>query len=1557
MKRALYLSTFTIALAAAAAFYCYQGSNAQSVKSDDRQKPLGTQSCTPPAAGMVSWYRGENNANDARSGNGGSLQNGIGFTSGQVGQAFSFDGVDDFVSVSGHPTLDVGAGPGLTIETWIKPASIATQKPIVDWDAGATVGAHLWYSVTGVGGVTGNIYLNLIDTSGVNHVLQTPAVMTPGEFQHVAATYDKTSGVASIYRNGVEVATAVLGTFTPRTSTAFTLYLGTRPGTGIFYNGLLDETTIYDNPLTIAQVQDIYNAGAAGKCVTVCTGAPEGLVSWYRGENNGVDAAGTNDATLQNGTGYSGGAVGRGFDLDGVNDIVTAPDSPLLQFGTNSFTIETWARADSTNNYSSLFTKRLEGGSFTGINFFRDPAGFLGAHINSGSLAVVSSDAPMQLGQFYHLALVIDRDANIAKMYVNGVLQASQPSLAGVGSLSSPEPLRIGRVVNSVANPNPAQAFDGVIDELSIYNRALMTAEIQNIVNAGGSGKCPVCRSPPPNLNSWFPADINASDIQSGNTNGSLIGDASLTTDAIVGRAFSFDGSGDYLSVPDAPEQKPAEQLTVEGWFKFNTLGGGLPHLIAKPLRNSPFDSYAVWFDNGDLRIGYQEAGGSFVYYDTGFVPQSGVFYHFAYTLDTTDAGPTANTMKFFVNGVEVFSGVAGLPIYYNGINDALLPHPMLIGADLENNNPQFFLDGKADEVSLYGRTLGALEIRLIYDAQSAGKCHGACTAAPAGMVSIYHGENNVLDSRSRVDGTLTGGTTYTDGKVGQAFSFDGIDDGVDLGTSFSGSQFSVSMWVKPGTTQVPFANIIDNNHDCCTNWEIEQNGGNTNQYYFSGAGNFTLAASVWQHLVITYDAAGMARVYVDGAFVTGAAIPIPVSNPFLRLGRSACCGGRFWNGQMDEVAIFDRALSPVEVLAIHNAAAGICRPTAALSPPGQRVWLAGDGNALDSSGNSNNGTLTGGARFSVGKVGQAFDLDGVDDYVTVPDGPAVRPASALTVEGWFEFDSITGGSTANHLVAKPLGSSFGDSYVLWLGAGTIWVGVGDSPTTGDFIDTGYPVQTGVWYHIAMTFDDAANTVRCFVNGAQVGSFATNVTIAYDNHPLVIGSDITNETHNFFNDGREDEVSLYDRALTPREVRSIYDAGIAGRLKTVSSGNSMFSFWRGDGNANDSIGSNPGTLNGGTGFAAGAAGQSFLFDGVDDDVSAANAANLNFGPASPMSVELWAYRTSANAIQHILGKRSGCGASPANYQLAYASNQVFFGSFTGNEVGSGQDLPLNTWTHIAATFDGATFRIYINGALAGASSGTLGTPNSAPFIIGGSGTCARFGGQLDEIAMYDRALSPAEISSIYQTGGHLSSFAGDATVNFAGVTKAGEVQEIPLDPAVLPPLPMGVNPSGLTYDIATSAIYAGPLTVCFNVPSLTATAVNNLRIYHLENGAWVNRTAAGATYAALCTSGLSSLSPFAIAAVIPTAAAVSVSGRVVAGDGRGIGNARITLAGANGETRTALTGAFGYYRFDGLTAGETYIMTAGSKRYQFVNPTRVVTAFDDLTDVDFAALE
>ena len=85
----------------------------------------------------------------------------------------------------------------------------------------------------------------------------------------------------------------------------------------------------------------------------------------------------------------------------------------------------------------------------------------------------------------------------------------------------------------------------------------------------------------------------------------------------------------------------------------------------------------------------------------------------------------------------------------------------------------------------------------------------------------------------------------------------------------------------------------------------------------------------------------------------------------------------------------------------------------------------------------------------------------------------------------------------------------------------------------------------------------------------------------------------------------------------------------------------------------------------------------------------------------------------------------------------------------------------------------------------------------------------------------------------------------------------------------------------------------------------------------------------------------------------PTAASVSISGQVRTETGRGIGKVRVSLLNAAGENRRVLTNPFGYYRFDGVNVGEIYILSVRAKRYQFNNPTRILSVTDEIAGEDF----
>ncbi len=92
--------------------------------------------------------------------------------------------------------------------------------------------------------------------------------------------------------------------------------------------------------------------------------------------------------------------------------------------------------------------------------------------------------------------------------------------------------------------------------------------------------------------------------------------------------------------------------------------------------------------------------------------------------------------------------------------------------------------------------------------------------------------------------------------------------------------------------------------------------------------------------------------------------------------------------------------------------------------------------------------------------------------------------------------------------------------------------------------------------------------------------------------------------------------------------------------------------------------------------------------------------------------------------------------------------------------------------------------------------------------------------------------------------------------------------------------------------------------------------------------------------------------------IVPdTAAPANVSGRIATADGRGISRVIVTLTDQNGVVRRTTSSAFGYYRFEDVGVGETYVLTVASKRYTFAQPSRIVTVQEDVGDADFVSNE
>jgi hypothetical protein len=202
------------------------------------------------------------------------------------------------------------------------------------------------------------------------------------------------------------------------------------------------------------------------------------------------------------------------------------------------------------------------------------------------------------------------------------------------------------------------------------------------------------------------------------------------------------------------------------------------------------------------------------------------------------------------------------------------------------------------------------------------------------------------------------------------------------------------------------------------------------------------------------------------------------------------------------------------------------------------------------------------------------------------------------------------------------------------------------------------------------------------------------------------------------------------------------------------------------------------------------------------------------------------------------------------------------------------------------------------------------------------------------------------------------------SLTFGSVTTAGETTVTVIPPGQEPALPAGFALSGsaLVYNITTSAAFSGGITVSFDVPNVPdADACGRLRILHYTGGAWdASNNAAPqynpATRVCRVSQTVTSLSPFAVAQILsPTAAGVSAGGRVTTAGGRGVGGVLVTMTDAAGAVRTARTSAFGYYRFDEVTAGATYVFAVRSKRFRFGQSAQARSVLEETDDINFVA--
>lgn len=476
--------------------------------------------------------------------------------------------------------------------------------------------------------------------------------------------------------------------------------------------------------------------------------------------------------------------------------------------------------------------------------------------------------------------------------------------------------------------------------------------------------------------------------------------------------------------------------------------------------------------------------------------------------------------------GVIQISSEDGNVTYYNGYNNLLEPEfriRLILPATvfkLRINGTVYALTGNSLAVDLAPLKLteAGREINI-----------------PPALVSYWHFDENsgtVINDQNGTNTGTTGATEWVQGVSQSALAFNGTSSTVVIPNSPSlnilSNTISQSLWFALPDDGVGGAFMFHNTKYII---RINSTGRLTFAVYVPTWMEVTtdyadrIIDNNWHHLVTTYDGSTL-KIYVDGVLKKSAPATgnLKTTTANLILGNQSSVN--FFRGNIDEVAVFNRALTQEEVLDLmassHNPGTG---EDALIS-----YWKLDEntGTAFADSKGSNNGTGSN-INHVTGVSGPGLGCNGSSSNVSVPHHASLNPSTGFTLMGWAK--------TSDSKTAKIAQKGDWDGYGLYQDKWNGWgAGVRLANSTNASITwLGGVPQLNEWYHLAMTFE--ASTLKLYVNGQLKNTVATATNLSYNTRPFSIGSD--NGAQKFFN-GAIDEVKVYSRALSQVEIQAAF---------------------------------------------------------------------------------------------------------------------------------------------------------------------------------------------------------------------------------------------------------------------------------------------------------------------------------------------------------------------------------------------------------------------------------
>lgn len=430
------------------------------------------------------------------------------------------------------------------------------------------------------------------------------------------------------------------------------------------------------------------------------------------------------------------------------------------------------------------------------------------------------------------------------------------------------------------------------------------------------------------------------------------------------------------------------------------------------------------------------------------------------------------------------------------------------------------------------------------------------------------------------------------------------------------------------------------------------------------------------------------------------------------------------------------------------------------------------NGNANDQTPNGNNGTVNGATlttdRF--GNSNSAYNFDGSNNHILVSDNSTLSGFSDITISLWVNISQFPSASNPfSGLVTKWYGSGncggMTDNYACYLRTNNQFVaGTNQYRNYPDMLQSPSNLSTSNWYHLVMVHNSTTGG-SIYINGSLVSTYNTSGALCSSTNPLYFGCDNGLGAITRFFNGKLDDIGIWNRALTQQEITNMYNGvNYSDTCNAVSGSltNGLVGYWPFCGNANDDSGNgNNGVING----------ASLTTDRFGNTNSAYNFSSSPTGQyiqtpltaptgVNPRTLSIWYQQTQNNNTGNVWTLNGWGDNSPGRAFAAVIKSDKVGVDTSSSLITYQSNNTIGDWHNLVLVFDNSfgntttSIKIYLDGVFLNTIANSenpntlINTGSLTNFFIG-SFSNNQFVGKIDDVGIWNRALSQQEITQLF----------------------------------------------------------------------------------------------------------------------------------------------------------------------------------------------------------------